>query len=170
MIDQDTLRHDLTVMVNELRSALSEIGSGGLPQNQVVTDARDRLRYIALLTEQAASQTLGVAENIGDRLSAQQAEAAELARLTRSPKVRAFLDRLQTEHAESKSQLSEAIQAQIFQDLVGQVINKLLDTVQRIEDSLAHMLVDVEPDGTLTGPQVREQERISQVDIDTLFD
>lgn len=169
MSDDNALRHDISEMVEELRTTLREIGEGPLPQTQVMTNARDRLRYIATLTEQAASQTLNAAEDIGDRLRAQRAEAAELMALTRSPRLRDFLERLQAEHGTAGEQLSEVIQAQAFQDLVGQVINKLLTTVQKMEDSLAHLLVEEEPDGPLAGPQVRQEERFSQDDIDDLF-
>jgi chemotaxis protein CheZ len=44
----------------------------------------------------------------------------------------------------SVSDTSEIIQAQAFQDLVGQVINKLMVMVQKMEDSLVHLLVDDE--------------------------
>ncbi len=169
MSDNATLRHDLTEMVNELRATLQEIGQGEMPKTELVSNARDRLRYIATLTEQAASQTLNAAETIGDRLRSQRAEAAELAGLTRSPRLRAFLERVQAEHADSNSLLTEAIQAQAFQDLVGQVVNKLMNTVQHMEDSLAHLLIEEAPEGTLAGPQVRQAEQISQDDIDDLF-
>lgn len=170
MSEQAHLRQDLAAMVNELRATLQEINEGDIAQTQLVVDARDRLRYISSLTEQAASQTLHAAECIGDRLSGQCSEAAELARLARSPRLRTFLERLQAEHAESRGQLSELIQAQAFQDLVGQVVNKLLGTVQRMEDSLAHLLVEEAGEEALAGPQVREEERCSQDDVDSLFD
>lgn len=163
-------RSDLIDMVNELRNALRDIGQEPLPQAQLMTNTRDRLRYIARLTEQAASQTLNVAESLGDRLHAQRAEAESLSTLTRSPRVREFLARVQTEHAEANAQLLEVIQAQSFQDLVGQVVNRLLDTVQHMEDNLAHLLLEDERDaGLLAGPQINAAEKISQTDIDDLF-
>lgn len=169
MSDNETLRRDLTEMVGELRATLREIGEGPLPQAQLMTNARDRLRYISSLTEQAASQTLNAAETIGDRLRAQRAEADELMRLARSPRLRAFLERLQAEHGDANDLLTEVIQAQAFQDLVGQVINKLLNTVQRMEDSLAHLLVEDAGEEALAGPQVRQAEQFSQDDVDDLF-
>ena len=73
-------------------------------------------------------------------------------------------------HVESGTQLVEVIQAQSFQDLVGQVIGKLLDTVQHMEESLAHMLMDEAKDpGMLAGPQTQESEKISQDEVDDLF-
>lgn len=169
MSDDQALRRNLTEMVDELRATLKEIGEGPMPQTQLMTNARDRLRYISSLTEQAASQTLNAAELIGDRLRAQRAEAEALLGVTRSPRLRAFLEQIRREHADAGEQLSEVIQAQAFQDLVGQVINKLMTTVQRMEDSLAHLLVEDLPEGALAGPQVRREEQFSQDDVDDLF-
>ncbi|MEW5769998.1 MAG: protein phosphatase CheZ [Pseudomonadota bacterium] len=164
-------RHqDLLNLVNDLRATLQEIGEDSLPQTQVVSNTRDRLRYIASLTEQAASQTLNAAEQLGERLKRQQTEAEELAGLTRSPRLRAFLAGLREEHAASGDDLREIVQAQAFQDLVGQVVNKLLVTVERMETGLAHLLIEDEAENEeLSGPQVRREEQISQDDVDSLF-
>lgn len=170
MSDIDTLRRDIESMVEELRSTIHMIGDQDLPQTNVVSNARDRLRYISALTEQSAGQTLNAAEAISDRLRAQQEWARGLTGKTRSPEIRAFLENLQTEHAMSCQEASEIIQAQAFQDLVGQVINKLMVMVQKMEDSLVHLLVDDEPDpGLLAGPAVTPQTAISQDDVDNLF-
>jgi hypothetical protein len=94
MMQTEQLRHKLKGLVNDLRTTLQEIGQDSLPQAQVVSNTRDRLHYIASLTEQAASQTLNAAESIGDRLRQQQ-QAQALAKLTRSAQVRAFLKNLE---------------------------------------------------------------------------
>jgi chemotaxis protein CheZ len=170
MSNLDTLRHDLIGMVHELRATLHDIGDQDLPQTNVVSNARDRLRYISALTEQAAGQTLNAAEAIADRLRAQRTRAAQLAGKTRSPEVRAFLLDLLAEHEQSSADASEIIQAQAFQDLVGQVINKLMVLVQKMEDSLVHLLVEDEPDpGLLAGPAVTPTAAVSQEEIDDLF-
>jgi chemotaxis protein CheZ len=167
----ETLRHDLVDIVGELRAALREIGNDELPQSAIVSNARDRLRYIATLTEQSASQTLRSAESISDKLHAQQLAARALMRKVRSPEARAFLQNLDAQHQQGLDQVTEIIQAQAFQDLVGQVINKLMLTIEKMESSLAHLLLDEEADaGGLAGPQIRAEEQISQVDIDNLFD
>ena len=172
MSNVDTLRHDLVDIVGELHAALSEIGSENLPQTGIVSNARDRLRYISSLTEQAASQTLRAAELIGDNLHQQRDTAQRLLQIVRSPQARTFLAELDAQHLQSLHQVSEIIQAQAFQDLVGQVINKLMLTVEKMESSLAHLLLEGEDegDGLLAGPQVRSEEQVSQADIDNLFD
>jgi chemotaxis protein CheZ len=171
MNNVQTLRHDLVDIVGELHAALREIGNEQLPQTTIVNNARDRLRYIASLTEQSASQTLHAAESISDSLHDQKKRARQLLRKVRSPAAFAFLQDLEVQHAQALGQVSEIIQAQAFQDLVGQVINKLMLTIEKMETSLAHLLLDEETDpGLLAGPQVRSEEQISQADIDNLFD
>jgi chemotaxis protein CheZ len=170
MSNLESLRHDLLGMVDELRATLHDIGDEGLPQANVVSNARDRLRYISALTEQAAGQTLNAAEAIADRLRAQKHRAAALAGKTRSSEIRAFLLDLQREHDQSGSDASEIIQAQAFQDLVGQVINKLMGLVQKLEDSLVHLLLEDEADpGMLAGPAVTPAVAVSQDEVDDLF-
>lgn len=170
MKDIENLRRDVVAMVDELHAAMQEIGGDDVPQAAVVNNARDRLRYISALTEQAASRTLTAAEEIVDRLKAQQAEAKLLHAKSRSPATRAFLERLQAEHQVASAQAAEIIQAQAFQDLVGQVVNKLMVTIQKMEESLVHLLIDEEQEGHLAGPAVRQEDRVSQDDIDSLFD
>lgn len=167
----ETLRRDLVGIVNELHTALGEIGSQDLPQSGIVSNTRDRLHYIASLTEQSASQTLHAAERIGDRMRAQRSVAIALLGKVRSPQARGFLRQLDADHEQTLRQVSEIIEAQAFQDLVGQVVNKLMTTMQRMEASLAHLLMEADEDaGLLAGPQLRREEQVSQAEIDNLFD
>jgi chemotaxis protein CheZ len=105
-------------------------------------------------------------------LHLQRDAAQRLQHKVRSPQARAFLAELDAQHTQSLHQVSEIIQAQAFQDLVGQVINKLMLTVEKMESSLAHLLLEGEDegDGVLAGPQVRSEGQVSQADIDNLFD
>lgn len=170
MNDVESLRRDIVGMVEELRAAMRDIGDGGMPEANVVSNTRDRLRYIAALTEQAAGRTLNAAEAIADRLRTQRERAAAMMGRTRSPAVRAFLADLYAEHALAAADASEIIQAQAFQDLVGQVVNKLLLTVQKMEDGLVHLLVDEPVQAeTLAGPAVDARTAVSQADVDSLF-
>lgn len=170
MKNVENFRRGVEAMVDELRATMSELGSDGPTEASVVSNARDRLRYISALTEQAAGRTLTAAEGLSERIKAQGAMAAALAGKTRSAEIRAFLEQLQTEHDAASAQLSEIIQAQEFQDLVGQVVNKLLVMVQKMEDNLVHLLIDEDPDPHLAGPATRKENQVSQQDIDDLFD
>lgn len=171
MSDFESLRLDLIGVVQELRASLQDLGQDGAPQANVVADARDRLRYISALTEQSAGQTLNSVEAISDRLHQQKAWAELLLDKARSPEIRAFLRKVLDEHEKSGADVNEIIQAQAFQDLVGQVVNKLLLTVQKLEDNLAHLLVeaDAEPE-YLAGPALKREAAVSQQEVDSLFD
>lgn len=170
MSEIETLRHDLLGMVEELRATLHDIGDHGLPQDNLVNNARDRLRYISALTEQSAGQTLNAAEAIADRLRMQQAWADELGSRARSPEIRAFFASLRQGHERSRAQINEIIEAQAFQDLVGQVVGKLMTLVQHLEDSLVHVLVaDIHEPELLAGPVVKRETAVSQADVDHLF-
>jgi chemotaxis protein CheZ len=168
------LRQNLIEIVSELHAALQEIGHDQMPQTNVVNNARDRLHYIATLTEQSASQTLHAAESLSDSLHAQQNQARALLQKAQSAEVSEFFQALNSQHAASLVHVSDIIQAQVFQDLVGQVIGKLMVTIEKMETSLAHLLIDEEAgdadSNLLAGPQVRPQEQVSQADIDNLFD
>ena len=118
----------------------------------------------------ATLKTRTLSAAITDRLRAQGERAAALMGRTRSPELRAFLRDLREEHRLSAADASEIIQAQAFQDLVGQVVNKLMVTVQSMEDSLVHLLVDDAADASaLAGPAVTPAETVSQDDVDSLF-
>lgn len=170
MKNVENFRRGVEAMVDELRATMSELGSDGPTEASVVNNARDRLRYISALTEQAAGRTLTAAETLSERIKAQRAMAAALMGKTRSAEIRAFLEQVQTENDATSAQLNEIIQAQEFQDLVGQVVNKLLVMVQKMEDKLVHLLIDEDPDPHLAGPATRKENQVSQQDIDDLFD
>jgi chemotaxis regulatin CheY-phosphate phosphatase CheZ len=59
----------------------------------------------------------------------------------------------------ASGELSEIIQAQAFQDVVGQVVNKLVDMVQKMEDSLAHLLWTRNPTRPLRDPRCARTSR-----------
>ena len=170
MSDVESLRRDIVAMVDELRVTIQDIGDQDLTEDSVVSNARDRLRYISTLTEQSAGQTLTAVEALSSRLRTQKKQAEELAKLTRSPLIRDFLTQLVAQHQLSQGDITEIIQAQAFQDLVGQVVNKLMVMVQHMEDNLVHLLIDVEQGSALmAGPAVTPDERVTQDDIDDLF-
>ena len=169
MKNVENFRRAVESMVGELRETMSELGEDGPAEASVVSNTRDRLRYISALTEQAAGRTLTAAEALAERMKAQRAMAATLMGKTRSAEIRGFLEQMQAEHEVAAAQLTEIIQAQEFQDLVGQVVNKLLVTVQKLEDNLVHLLIDEDPDPHLAGPATRAADRVSQDDIDDLF-
>jgi len=142
-----------------------------------IPDARDRLDYVARMTEQAAQRVLNATEtasplqerietgatSIASRWQALlatpggNAEFRELAGQTV-----AYLETTRTDAAATRAQLLDIMMAQDFQDLTGQVIKRVTELAHGIEQQLVQLLVDYAPPelrreaapGLLNGPQI----------------
>jgi chemotaxis protein CheZ len=167
-----------------LRESMRELG---LDQEiaraaEAIPDARDRLNYVAAMTERAAERALNAidaaqpiqenlakeAKALGKRWDEWFADPVELdhARLLVHD-TRAYLGGVPKQTSATNAQLMEIMMAQDFQDLTGQVIKKMMDVIQSIETQLLQMLIDNAPaekradirhggeDGLLNGPQVK---------------
>lgn len=175
-------------MTRQLHDTLRELGYDRLLEEtaKAVPDARQRLLYIAQMTEQAASRVLNatdVAKPIQEALQAQaQTLGARWERLYRNEltiddfkvlaaDTRAFLDSVPHQTAATNAQLLEIMMAQDFQDLTGQVIKKIVDMAQRLESELLQVLLAAMPDakkvekadGLLNGPVVVAEGRTDVV-------
>ncbi len=142
-----------------------------------IPDARDRLDYVAKMTEQAAQRVLTATElasPIQDRIEADAAvisrdwQAAMAAGFSEqeyralAERTVAFLGETRDGAAVTKQQLMDIMMAQDFQDLTGQVIRKVTELAHNIEEQLVQLLVDYSPadvkretgNGLLNGPQI----------------
>ncbi len=154
---------------------------------EAIPDARDRLNYIATMTEQAALRVLNatdVAQPIQDKLAAdakglstlwqklydRQLNLDEFKSLVTS--TRAYLDDVPARAGATNAQLMEIMMAQDFQDLTGQVIKKITDMVQSMEQELVQLLLDhIPPEkrtesghhNLLNGPVVKPEGRTDVV-------
>jgi chemotaxis protein CheZ len=160
--------HDLTTdrilarigaLTKTLRDSMRELGLDKHVElaAEAVPDARDRLKYVANMTEQAAERVL-TAIDIAKPLQEQlQADAAALdgrwerwfaAPIERDEvrvlmgDTREFLARVPDATAATNQKLLEIMLAQDFQDLTGQVIKKIMDVVYVIEQQLLTVLVE----------------------------
>lgn len=127
---------------------------------EAIPDARDRLDYVAKMTERAAERALNavdIAQPIQDQLSKQAGvlherwntwfaaplelgDARELVTDTRN-----YLATVPEQVQATNAQLMEIMMAQDFQDLTGQVIKKLMDLIKEMESQLLQLLVDNTP-------------------------
>jgi chemotaxis protein CheZ len=142
-----------------------------------IPDARDRLDYVARMTEQAAQRVLNATEAAGPLQESIQSDAAGLSnewqRLMQAPfseaACRALAERtiasLDTAHeaaGATRQHLMNIMMAQDFQDLTGQVIKKVNELAHGLEQQLLQLLVDYAPTevkrevdtGLLNGPQI----------------
>lgn len=175
-------------MTRQLHDTLRELGYNHALEEaaKAIPDARQRLAYVAQMTEQAASRVLNatdVARPIQDGLQAQAAalsgrwdrlfggdlsvdEFKALAGDTRS-----YLGAVPAQTAATNDQLMEIMMAQDFQDLTGQVIKKVVDLAQRMESELLQVLLEAmpqemkleAPEGLMNGPVVNAEGRTDVV-------
>ncbi|QDQ28655.1 protein phosphatase CheZ [Chitinimonas arctica] len=153
-------------LTRKVHDALREMGYDKSLEKaaSAIPDARDRLAYVATLTEQAANRTLNavdVAQPLQDRIESESdALAAEWDKLYANQlSVEEFKQLAQRtrEHLKlsagnaraTNSQLLEIMMAQDFQDLTGQVIKKIVEMAKEMESSLFEFLVQFSPAGTI---------------------
>jgi chemotaxis protein CheZ len=146
-------------LTRTLRDSMRELGLDKHVERaaEAVPDARDRLRYVADMTEQAAVRVLTAIELAKPMQEKLEADAkvlsARWATWYDAPigreEVRAlmddtrqFLDVVPQTTASTNQHLLEIMLAQDFQDLTGQVIKKIMDVVYLIEQQLLTVLVE----------------------------
>jgi chemotaxis protein CheZ len=166
-------------MTRALHESLRGLGLDKLIEKAAsdIPDARDRLDYVARLSEQAARRVLDAtdaASPLQDGIDAQAAElsAAWQALLASAPadaqwralaeRTIASLEASRSAAGATKGHLMDIMMAQDFQDLTGQVIKRITGIAQNLEKQLVQVLVDFAPteirrefdNGLLNGPQI----------------
>lgn len=175
---QDQFLARIGQMTRSLHDNLRGLGFDRLIEKAAsdMPDARDRLEYVAMMTEKAAQRVLTATETagpmqdaIGDGAGALSAQWKSLTDADFSEKeYRALAEKTQLyltatrEHVSlTKQQLLDIMMAQDFQDLTGQVIKRVTELAHGIESQLVQLLVDYSPpearredSGLLNGPQI----------------
>ena len=187
-------------MARQLHDTLGALGYDKALEKTVhaIPDARDRLKYVADLTEQAACKVLNATDVANPLLEELEAGAALLAAKWDSlyanqmsvedfkllaGETRAFLKTALPQRTSAvREQLLEIMMAQDFQDLTGQVIKKVVSLAQDFEAQLMSILIDTIPGEKkqvesvktlLNGPVVNAEGRtdvvVSQQQVDDLL-
>lgn len=187
-------------MARALHDTLGQLGYDKLLEKTVsaLPDAKDRLAYVANLTEQAACRVLNATdiasplvddiENSSkalgarwDQVFANQLGTEEFKKL--AAETRDFLNRQVPQKTQATHvQLTEIMMAQDFQDLTGQVIKKVVSLAQDLESSLVNVLFEVMPEtkkteevtSLMNGPVINSEGRtdvvVNQEQVDDLLD
>lgn len=146
-------------LTRTLRDSILELGLDKQVEHaaQTVTDARERLNYVAAMTEKAAHRVLAsieVSKPMQERLQSDaQALDARWDQWYGAPiereevralltDTRSFLRSVPEVTSATNAQLLEIMMAQDFQDLTGQVIKKIMDVVYSIEQQLLAVLIE----------------------------
>jgi chemotaxis protein CheZ len=175
---QDEVLSRIGHLTRSLHDSLRGLGLDKLIERAAsdIPDARDRLDYVARLSEQAAQRVLNAtdaASPLQDRIDSGSTELAgrwqqlldgagegdwrALAQATL-----AQLEANRKDAAATRSHLMDIMMAQDFQDLTGQVISRVTALAQGLERQLVELLVDFAPaevkrdydNGLMNGPQI----------------
>lgn len=197
---QEAVFNRIGHMARTLHDTLGQLGYDKLIENTVsaIPDAKDRLAYVANLTEQAACRVLNATDIAGplvdelengaqglaqrwDRAFASQLTTADFRQLAID--TRGFLkEQLPQKTAATHAQLTEIMMAQDFQDLTGQVIKKIVALAQELETGLMAALLELAPEAKKTGevaslmngPVINAEGRtdvvVNQEQVDDLLD
>jgi chemotaxis protein CheZ len=180
-------------MTRALHDSLRGLGLDKLVEKAAsdIPDARDRLDYVARLSEQAAKRVLDATDAAGPLQDAVESRSAELrsswqalldkgsaGEAAKAEDWRALAERSIAVMAENeraatatRAELMNIMLAQDFQDLTGQVIGKITSIAQDLEKQLVQVLVDFAPseirreldNGLLNGPQIKPEGNVEVV-------
>ena len=187
-------------LTRKLHDTLHDLGLDKSLEKAVdntIPDARDRLAYIATLTEKAAERVLNatdVARPLQDQMdTSATALSGQWDRLLKNElsidafkqlvtDTRGFLGTISQHTKATNDQLLEIMMAQDFQDLTGQVIKKIIEMSKEMENQLLSLLLqssspekkaEIES-GLLNGPVVNAEGRTdivtSQEQVDDLLE
>lgn len=143
----DKLVYRVARMTRMLRSSMKELDldTRVVKVSEMIPDARERLSYVAGMTEQAAEKTLNATEEIRPLQSEIKKSAIEL-RKTLDPESQKDIDKcleMMAENAgKTQSKLMDIVMAQDYQDLTGQVLIRLMDVVHELENELVAILLE----------------------------
>lgn len=197
---QEAVFNRIGQMARVLHDTLGQLGYDKLIEKTVsaLPDAKDRLAYVANLTEQAACRVLNATDIAGplvdgmesrsrdlgaawDKVFANQMSPEEFKAL--AVETRQFLKQdLPGQTKATHAQLTEIMMAQDFQDLTGQVIKKIVVLAQELESGLMGLLIEVLPEAKKTeevtslmnGPVVNAAGRtdvvVNQEQVDDLLE
>jgi len=120
-----------------------------------IPDARERLRYVVSMTDEAANRTLSAVEesipacdqlnsrvleinNAWERLLRREMSADEFRQLSKT--LTEYLSLSGNDIVTIKNGLNEVLMAQDFQDLTGQIIHRVIDLVEDVENNLVGLI------------------------------
>lgn len=155
-------------LTRSLHDSLRELGYDRVIEKAAksIPDTQDRLQYIAIMTEKAASRVLSATEAAQpiqeqmssdatqlsrewDRVFANEMSVADFKAL--AGRTQEFLREIPRQTKVTNDHLLEIMMAQDFQDLTGQVIKKMMDMTRLVEKQLLELLLEQLP------PERKEQ-------------
>ncbi len=197
--EQDEMLARVGQITRSLHDSLRELGLDKVVEKATheIPDVRERLNYVARMTEQAAQRVLNATDTaipLQERIDAgadeilngwyaalkapfSEANYRDMATLT----MQCLVD-MRNDTGATKQQLLDIMMAQDFQDLTGQVIRRVTELAHGLEQQLVQLLIDYAPaevrresgSGLLNGPQINPASKsdvvADQGQVDDLLD
>ena len=155
---ESSLFQEVGKLTRELHEALNSFrGDADLSHlaEHDIPDARERLHYVITMTDQAANSSMGaveaamplcesIAENSAslreswERFTGREMDAEEFRAL--SKQIADFLNGTSGDIEAVRGNLNEILMAQGFQDLTGQIIRKVINLVEHVENDLVNLI------------------------------
>jgi len=207
MTEEDAMLNRIGSVTRNLHDNLAGLGLDKILDEvaQNMPDARDRLDYVTQKTKEAAEKVLNATDvaipiqesfqedikQLEQKLTEIQAKPTLKSGYDQGVKdTLAFLATANEKSDQTKALLLEIMMAQDFQDLTGQVVQRITNLAQTIENQLVQVLLDFSPedkkanlahksaqgndgDSLMNGPQInQEAENIvtNQEQVDDLLD
>ena len=131
-----------------------------------IPSAKERLKYVVEVTEEATQKVLGIIENsiplslgISEAAGGLHNKLSKSADANGSPEMvsstKAFLAGVEENASILHGYLTEILMAQEYQDITGQIIKKVIDLVQDVEDNLIRL---IKLTGHVTAPREKAKE------------
>ena len=196
-VADDAVFNEIGHLTRALHDSLRELGYDKNLQKaaSAIPDARDRLNYIASMTQAAAERVLTATESAQPVVDKIESGAKDLAVEWQklfdnkldveqfkqlATRTHAYLVEVPRQTRQTSASLTEIMMAQDFQDLTGQVIKKIMDVTQNLEQQLLALLVHNAPPSIkldpslLNGPVINAAGRsdvvTSQAQVDDLLE
>jgi len=158
---------------DSLSSVRAESDLAGIAEHEI-PDAKERLNFVIEKTEEAANKTMDVVEEIlpvsetirtragqlqedWSRFQRREMDVDEFKKM--GGELVDFLGELTRNSDTIHSGLNNILMAQDFQDITGQVIRKVIQVVQEVEDSLVGLI-------RATGVQATPKKVVSEVEAE----
>ena len=178
----------------QLDSRISSLAAEDIP------DARERLKHVIKMTNDAADRTLNAVEesiplceglfnrstelkHSWERFQRKEMQADEFRAL--SKQIAFYIDSTAEQASSIKGNLNDVLMAQDFQDITGQIIQRVIKLVEEVENGLVNLIklssrkvssdAEKQPDdkNKLEGPQIpgleSEDAVMAQDDVDDLL-
>ena len=155
---ESSLYQELGMLTREIHDTIRDFGNDDRISElatEDIPDAKERLNFIVTKTNEAAHQTMTVAEETMEVMDSFSARAAgtrvrwaqfrnrELSKdefILLSDEIGLFLESVGSESAVVNSKMTEIMLAQDYQDITGQMIKQVVTMVQEVEEKLVRLV------------------------------